>query len=71
MRGLNQVNAAINDMDQVTQQNAAMVEQTSAACQSLSGETRTLAKLLSTFKCRHDHQPMTAPREIWATQLAS
>jgi methyl-accepting chemotaxis protein len=37
--GLNQVNTAINQMDQVTQQNAAMVEETTAAAHSLARET--------------------------------
>jgi methyl-accepting chemotaxis protein len=35
--GLHQVNIAVNQMDQVTQQNAAMVEQTTAATHSLKG----------------------------------
>jgi methyl-accepting chemotaxis protein len=33
--GLHQVNTAVNQMDQVTQQNAAMVEQTTAATHAL------------------------------------
>ena len=36
--GLGEVNAAVNQMDQVTQQNAAMVEQATAASHGLSGE---------------------------------
>jgi methyl-accepting chemotaxis protein len=71
MLGLNQVNATINHMDQVTQQNAAMVEQTSAACQNLTAETRTLAQLLATFKCRDDGRQTKAPNETWAKRLAS
>ena len=38
-----QVNIAINQMDQVTQQNATMVEETTAASHSLSQETDRLA----------------------------
>lgn len=48
--GLAQVNTAVNQMDQMTQQNAAMVEETTAASQSLSGETDNLADLVSSFK---------------------
>ena len=48
--GLDEVNAAINQMDQVTQQNAAMAEQSSAASQSLSQETIELAGLLGQFR---------------------
>jgi methyl-accepting chemotaxis protein len=48
--GLNEVNIAINQMDQVTQKNAAMVEETSAATHKLSHEADTLFSLLSHFK---------------------
>ena len=47
--GLNQVNQAVNQMDQVTQQNAAMVEQTTAATHSLKGQTLELVKQVSAF----------------------
>jgi methyl-accepting chemotaxis protein len=48
--GLNQVNAAVNQMDQVTQQNAAMVEQASAACHALTSEAVELARLVGQFQ---------------------
>jgi methyl-accepting chemotaxis protein len=48
--GLSEVNAAVNQMDQMTQQNAAMVEQTSAASQALAHEGDELARLISRFK---------------------
>ena len=48
--GLAQVNIAINQMDQVTQQNAAMVEQTTAATHSLAGEAGMLADLTREFQ---------------------
>jgi methyl-accepting chemotaxis protein len=47
---LDGVNAAINKMDEVTQQNAAMAEQSSAASRSLSQETVQLASLIGQFK---------------------
>jgi methyl-accepting chemotaxis protein len=47
---LDQVNTAVNHMDQVTQQNAAMVEQTTAASRTLAKETSELAQLIGTFK---------------------
>jgi methyl-accepting chemotaxis protein len=37
-------------MDQVTQQNAAMVEQSTAASQNLAQETQTVAELISQFR---------------------
>ena len=48
--GLDQVNTAINSMDQVTQQNAAMVEETTAAAKSVAGETDHLAQLVGQFQ---------------------
>ncbi|MCF6369423.1 HAMP domain-containing methyl-accepting chemotaxis protein [Rhizobium halophilum] len=47
--GLQEVNTAINQMDQVTQQNAAMVEETSAATQKLSSEASGLFSMVSRF----------------------
>lgn len=47
--GLSQVNVAVNQMDQTTQQNAAMVEQTTAAASSLSQEAEKLRDLVSLF----------------------
>ncbi|MGA1804976.1 methyl-accepting chemotaxis protein [Rhizobium sp. HT1-10] len=48
--GLAEVNTAVNQMDQVTQQNAAMVEETSAAGASLAGESGRLRELISQFR---------------------
>jgi methyl-accepting chemotaxis protein len=46
---LGQVNSAVNHMDQVTQQNAAMVQETTAACHSLTREGDSLELSLSSF----------------------
>ena len=48
--GLAEVNTAVNEMDQVTQQNAAMVEQSTAASLSLSREAGELAELVGRFE---------------------
>jgi methyl-accepting chemotaxis protein len=48
--GLVEVNTAVNQMDQTTQQNAAMVEQTTAANQALSHEAEQLAGLIQRFR---------------------
>ena len=50
--GLMQVNTAVNQMDQVVQQNAAMVEQQTAATHSLRTETDALAELVGKFRTR-------------------
>ena len=48
--GLGQVNTAVNQMDQVTQQNAAMVEESTAASRVLADEAEELARLVARFK---------------------
>ena len=47
--GLSEVNTAVNQMDQVTQQNAAMVEETNAASATLAQETARLRRLIDDF----------------------
>ncbi|MBP8248284.1 MAG: chemotaxis protein, partial [Phenylobacterium sp.] len=47
--GLHQVNTAVTQMDQMTQQNAAMVEQSTAAGHSLRNEADTLMTLINRF----------------------
>jgi methyl-accepting chemotaxis protein len=48
--GLDEVNIAIGRMDQVTQQNAAMVQQSTATSRSLSHETMELSRLVDQFE---------------------
>ena len=48
--GLNQVNSAVNQMDQVTQRNAAMVEQTNAAAATLRRDADDLGAMVGRFK---------------------
>jgi methyl-accepting chemotaxis protein len=48
--GLHQVNTAVNQMDQTTQQNAAMVEESTAASHSLAQEAEKLTSLIGQFK---------------------
>lgn len=47
---LTQINSAIGEMDQTTQQNAAMVEETTAASHNLTRETKDLAATVSGFR---------------------
>jgi methyl-accepting chemotaxis protein len=49
-RTLDQVNVALNDMDQVTQQNAAMVEQSTAASHELARQVEELARSVARFR---------------------
>ena len=54
---LGEINTAVNQMDQMTQQNAAMVEETTAASQMLAGEAAQLQTALSQF---HIAEPRSA-----------
>ena len=57
--GLKEINSAVNQMDQVTQQNAAMVEEATAASVSLNEEAKTLQSLVARFRTGHG-QPAAA-----------
>ncbi|WP_377274971.1 methyl-accepting chemotaxis protein [Rhizobium sp. R86522] len=48
--GLSEINSAVSQMDQVTQQNAAMVEQTNAASHTLASDAENLSRLVGQFK---------------------
>jgi methyl-accepting chemotaxis protein len=52
--GIDQVNTAIGQMDSVTQQNAALVEQAAAAAASMQEQAARLAEVASSFKLGHD-----------------
>jgi methyl-accepting chemotaxis protein len=55
-RGIEQINHAVGDMDQVTQQNAALVEEAAAAAAaSMQSQTSSLAELVSVFKLDDQH----------------
>lgn len=48
--GLNEINSAVNDLDHVTQQNAAMFEETTAASHALTAEADALVAAVSKFE---------------------
>jgi methyl-accepting chemotaxis protein-1 (serine sensor receptor) len=48
--GIDQINQAMSQMDQVTQQNAALVEEAAAAAQSLEAQARKMVEVVSVFK---------------------
>ncbi|MBD8563940.1 HAMP domain-containing protein [Oxalobacteraceae sp. CFBP 8763] len=55
--GIEQVNEAITQMDGVTQQNAALVEEAAAAASALQEQATTLAQLVSVFNLGHGDAP--------------
>lgn len=54
--GIDEINSAIRSMDQITQRNAALMEETSASTQNLVGISSGLFELLSRFKTSARHQ---------------
>ncbi|KQY34498.1 PAS domain-containing methyl-accepting chemotaxis protein [Rhizobium sp. Root483D2] len=79
--GLKEINLAVNTMDQGTQQNAAMVEQSTAASHALAKEADSLFSLLSQFKvgeasqgrlatARQDAKPVASPARTMANRVA-
>jgi methyl-accepting chemotaxis protein len=49
-QGIGQVNGAVGQLDQMTQQNAALVEESAAAAQSLQDQAQKLAGVVATFR---------------------
>ena len=58
--GLGEINSAINHMDQATQQNAAMVEESAAASATLAEEAAKLRSLIAGFKTQDDAAQIAA-----------
>jgi methyl-accepting chemotaxis protein len=50
MQGIGQVSEAVSQLDQVTQQNAALVEESAAAAESLKHQAASLAEVVRVFK---------------------
>jgi methyl-accepting chemotaxis protein len=48
--GIEQVNSAIGQMDDVTQQNAALVEEAAAAAETLEDQAQSLANTVKYFE---------------------
>lgn len=72
-QGIEQVNKAVGQMDEMTQQNAALVEQAAAASESLDEQGRGLQKLISFFTVSQSSQTNTAevaPKKAPVTKKA-
>ena len=48
--GIGQVNTAVSQLDQMTQQNAALVEQSAAAAESLKEQAARMSKAVVVFR---------------------
>lgn len=60
--GLDEVNSAVSNMDQMTQQNAALVEQTTAAAQSLETQANELTRQIGFFQIDGSARPAPAAK---------
>ena len=84
--GLAEINAAVNQMDQGTQKNASMVEQSTSACHGLAQQATSLMQLLGQFRLGQEahriadpriasapgaSQPQTSPARALGRKLAS
>lgn len=56
-RGIDQLNRAVTQMDNATQQNAALVEQAAAAAASLEEQARALDDAVAVFRLRETTEP--------------
>ena len=68
---LGEIDSAINQMDQTTQQNAAMAEQSCAASETMSGFARDLADRVGEFKTSGDGEKHSVQRNASTTALAA
>ncbi|CUX72092.1 MULTISPECIES: methyl-accepting chemotaxis protein [Agrobacterium] len=82
--GLHEVNTAVNQMDQVTQQNAAMVEESTAASANLASEVQRLREIISGFRvgsegfvapgrpvaAKAEHRPLASPARRMVAKLS-
>ncbi|WP_233960042.1 methyl-accepting chemotaxis protein [Pectobacterium versatile] len=60
--GVDQVGIAVNQMDQTTQQNAALVEESAAAALSLQEQADLLVRAVSVFKVAGNQSSISAPQ---------
>jgi methyl-accepting chemotaxis protein len=69
--GIAQVNQAVGNLDQMTQQNAALVEESTAAAQSLREQADQLAQAVSQFKVNGATDTQAAPRRAAPAPVAA
>ncbi len=69
--GIARINTAIASLDQMTQQNSALVEQGAAAAESLRDQATQLAAAVSTFKLDRQTQSLASPGRANSVALLS
>jgi len=70
--GIEQINQAVTQMDDMTQQNAALVEQAAASAESLRVQAHSLSDLVDSFVLvkQHAGSPMQSTRRVAAVKTA-
>ncbi len=68
--GIDQINQAITQMDEITQQNAAVVEEAAAAAENMRNQAGNLSALVNTFKLVTTSQPQGGPARMRALHVA-
>src|SRR3546814_3760185 len=68
--GIDQVNRAVSQMDEVTQQNAALVEEAAAAAGSLQEQAQRLAEAVAVFKINASEVIEVPARQLAAQHAA-
>ena len=67
-KGIENVSTAVNQMDEMTQQNAALVEEAAAAAESQQSQVESLQRLVSRFRLQDAHViSMAAPPAVQKT----
>jgi len=69
--GVGQVGEAITQMDQTTQQNAALVEQSAAAANSLNQQAQELVQSVAVFRLPQGGAPATPSRSVQSAPAAA
>ncbi|WP_241132659.1 methyl-accepting chemotaxis protein [Achromobacter insuavis] len=69
--GIDQVSLAVSQMDEVTQQNAALVEEASAAASAMEDQARRLAEATAVFKTQSGQVIEVAPVQVGGRTQAS
>lgn len=69
--GIDEINSAVTQMDEATQQNAALVEENTAAAQSMLEQARSLEELIGFFKVEGTEEHVSAPVVELAKPVAS
>jgi methyl-accepting chemotaxis protein len=63
---MSEISAAVHDMDQLTQRNAAMVEESNAATHQIERESQSLYEAIRQFRLEEGMAARTTPRRAAA-----